>query len=135
MTNYVHFIISSKTNKQEHIIRDLKKYTSKQILKAIEDSNLESRKECLPRLHLGRGMLNLFAYARKTNSNNSTYQFWKQDYHPIELNTLEKTQQQVNYLHENPVRSGLVWEAWAYKYSSAIEYYTNSKGLLKLEIL
>jgi putative transposase len=41
--------------------------------------------------------------------------------------------QRLQYLHENPVRSGLLWEAWHYKYSSAIDYYTNEKGLLKIE--
>jgi putative transposase len=33
MTNHVHLIISSKSNKIEFIVRDLKKYTSKQIKK------------------------------------------------------------------------------------------------------
>ena len=31
--------------------------------------------------------------------------------------------------------SGLVWEPWHYKYSSAIDYYTNEHGLLKIEHL
>jgi putative transposase len=42
-------------------------------------------------------------------------------------------EQRLQYLHENPIRSGLLWEAWHYKYSSAIDYYTNEKGLLKIE--
>ena len=63
------------------------------------------------------------------------------NYHPIELNTAEKLKQRLDYLpvrtaerggHENPVRSGLVWEPWHYKYSSAIDYYTNEHGLLKI---
>ena len=76
-------------------------------------------------------MLNIFSYAGKSNTNNKAYQFWKQDYHPIELNTPEKLKQRLDYLHENPVRSGSVWEPWHYKYSSAIDYYTNEHGLLK----
>ena len=126
MTNHVHLIISSKENKLENIVRDLKKYTSKQILKAIEENNSESRKEW---------MLKIFKYAGKSNANNKEYQFWKQDYHPIELNTAEKLKQRLDYLHENPVRSGLVWESWHYKYSSAIDYYTNETRLLKIERL
>lgn len=35
MTNHVHLIISSNTKRLEEIVRDLKKYTSKQIIKAI----------------------------------------------------------------------------------------------------
>ena len=124
MTNHVHLIISSNTNKLEHIIRDLKKYTSKQIIKAIQDNTTESRKEW---------MLNIFGFTGRQNNNNKEFQFWKQDYHPIELNTPEKLQQRLHYLHQNPVKTGLVWEAWHYKYSSAIDYYTNEKGLLKIE--
>ncbi len=124
MTNHVHLIISSNTNKLEHIIRDLKKYTSKQIIKAIQDNTTESRKEW---------MLNIFGFTGRQNNNNKEFQFWKQDYHPIELNTPEKLQQRLHYLHQNPVKSGLVWEAWHYKYSSAIDYYTNEQGLLKIE--
>lgn len=126
MTNHVHLILSSGSNKIEHIVRDLKKYTSKQIIKAIKENNNESRKEW---------MLNIFNYAGKNNNNNKEYQFWKQDYHPIELDTAAKCKQRMDYLHENPVRSGLVWEPWHYKYSSAIDYYTNEHGLLKIEHL
>ena len=78
------------------------------------------------------GMINLFSYAGENNNNNTNYQFWKQDYHPIELNTAEKLKERTNYLHENPVRSGLVWEPWHYKYSSAIDYYTTEHGLLSI---
>ena len=126
MTNHVHLIISSISNKLEHIVRDLKKFTSKQIIKAIQENNAESRKEW---------MLNIFSYTGKNNNNNKEFQFWKQDYHPIELDTPEKMKQRLDYLHENPVRGGLVWEPWHYKYSSAIDYYTNEHGLLKVEHL
>ena len=126
MTNHVHLIISSISNKLEHVVRDLKKFTSKQISKAIKENNAESRKEW---------MLNIFSYTGKNNNNNKEFQFWKQDYHPIELDTPEKMKQRLDYLHENPVRGGLVWEPWHYKYSSAIDYYTNEHGLLKVEHL
>ena len=126
MTNHVHLIVSSTINKLEFIVRDLKKYTSKQIIKAIQENPNESRKEW---------MLNSFNFAGTNNNNNKTFQFWKQDYHPIELNSAEKTKRRLDYLHENPVRSGLVWESWHFKYSSAIDYYTNEKGLLVIEYL
>ena len=126
MTNHVHLIVSSTTNKIEHIVRDLKKYTSKQIIKAIQENTTESRKDW---------MLNIFSFVGQNNNNNKDFQFWKQDYHPIELNTNEKLKQRLDYLHENPVRSGLVWEPWHYKYSSAMDYYTTEHGLIKIELL
>lgn len=78
-------------------------------------------------------MLNIFSYTGKHNNNNKDFQFWQQDYHPVELSSNEKIKQRLDYLHENPVRSGLVWEPWHYKYSSGIDYYTNEHGLLKIE--
>ncbi len=126
MTNHVHLIVSTENNKIADVIRDIKKYTSRQIIELIEQNPKESRKEW---------MLNIFSFAGKSNNNNKNYQFWRQDYHPVELNTNKKLTQRLVYLHENPVRAGLVWEAWHYKYSSAIDYCTNEKGLLKIEFL
>jgi REP element-mobilizing transposase RayT len=126
MTNHVHLIISTKTNTISNLVRDIKKFSSKKIIEAISESNEESRKEW---------MLNLFKFVGSGNKNNKEYQFWKQDYHPIELSDAKKCEQRLNYLHENPVRSGLVWEPWHFKYSSAIDYYTNEHGLLEIERL
>ena len=126
MTNHVHLIISSDTAKLEHLVRDIKKFTSKQIVKAIQENEKESRKDW---------MLNMFSFIGKTNNNNKDFQFWKQDYHPIELNSNEKMRQRSDYLHENPVRSGLVWEPCRYKNSSAIDYYSDQHGLLNIQHL
>ena len=126
MTNHVHLIVSTTGPRIPDIVRDIKKYTSKQIIQAISTHPAESRREW---------MLNLFAFAGRNNANNTDFQFWKQDYHPIALDTGEKASQRLRYLHENPVRSGLVWEPWHYKYSSAIDYYTTEKGLLPMKLL
>jgi REP element-mobilizing transposase RayT len=126
MTNHVHLIISTKTNTISNLVRDIKKFSSKKIIEAISESNEESRKEW---------MLNLFKFVGSGNKNNKEYQFWKQDYHPIELSDAKRCEQRLNYLPENPVRSGLVWEPWHFKYSSAIDYYTNEHGLLVIEHL
>lgn len=48
-------------------------------------------------------MLNIFSFVGKGNKSNTNYQFWKQDYHPVELNTNEIFEQVLLYLHENPV--------------------------------
>jgi putative transposase len=38
MTNHGHLIISSDTAKLEHLVRDIKKFTSKQIIKTIQEN-------------------------------------------------------------------------------------------------
>ncbi len=45
-------------------------------------------------------------------------------------------EQKLEYVHENPVNTGLVFEPYHYRYSSAVDYYSNTeKGLLLVEYL
>ncbi|MDR6242098.1 REP-associated tyrosine transposase [Aureibacter tunicatorum] len=126
MSNHVHLIVgASGLNKLEEIIRDLKKYTSKRIIKAIEANLKESRKEW---------MLSIFEKAGKNNCNNKNFQFWKQDYHPIEVSNNKIMDQKLEYIHENPVKAGLVTTAECYLYSSASNYY-GLNGLLEIKFI
>jgi putative transposase len=43
--------------------------------------------------------------------------------------------QKLNYIHDNPVRAGIVYEQQHYVYSSATDYCTEKKGLLSIELL
>ncbi len=114
MTNHVHLIAKAKEGYElSGIIRDFKKYTSKRVLKAIEENLQESRKEW---------MLRIFKKAGEYNSNNKTYQFWRQDNHPIELYKAETIQQKLDYIHNNPVEEGFVASPEDYLYSSARNY-------------
>jgi len=127
MSNHVHLIASATPGYQlADIIRDMKKFTSRAIIAAIQDNIQESRKDWL---------LWMFKRAGERNSNNNTYQFWQQDNHPIELSSNEMMDQRLTYLHENPVKAGYVWEPQHYKYSSAIDYYLEQPGLLPLQLL
>ena len=127
MSNHVHLIASAKQGFMlTNILRDLKKFTSKQIFKAIKENPGESRKEW---------MLWMFIRAGKRNSNNKDFQFWQQDNHPIELNTAEMLKQRLDYLHQNPVRAGIVYEPQDYVYSSGIDYCTTMNGRILIEHL
>ena len=85
-------IISSSANKMEDILRDMKRHTSEKLREAIRTNSKESRKEW---------MLGLMHQAGQKNSNNSNFQFWQQNNHPIELSSPEVTQQKLDYLHFN----------------------------------
>jgi len=126
MNNHLHMVITSD---EEHpladIIRDFKKHTAKQLIKEIDTPN-ESRRSW---------MMWLFASAGKQNPNNEHYQFWQQDNHPQMLTTGTEITQNITYIHENPVRAGIVYSPECYIYSSGIDYYTQQKGLLPVEVL
>ncbi len=123
MTSHVHLIVGTKgENKLEGILRDVKRHTSKSVLKAIEENLQESRKEWL---------LWMFERAGKRNPNNTTYQFWQQSSHPIELSTNFIIDQKANYIHNNPCEAGIVTRPEDYLYSSAIDY-SGGKGLVEI---
>ena len=125
MTNHVHLLARAKEGHVlQDIIRDLKKYTSKQLITAIEENNQESRKEW---------MLNAFQFAASKNSNNKNYQFWRQDNKPIEVWSNNVIDQKLDYIHENPVEAGFVDHPEDYIYSSA-RNYAELKGLLEIEL-
>jgi REP element-mobilizing transposase RayT len=127
MSNHLHLIMSaSKDLMIGDILRDFKKFTSKQIFNAIKENPKESRREW---------MIYMFERAGKRNSNNKDFQFWNQDNHPIELSTPLMLKQRLDYLHENPVRAGIVFEPQDYVYSSACDYYGNRKGMIEIEHL
>jgi len=123
MSNHVHLIISAREGTQlSDILRDLKKYTSKRLIKAIENNPQESRRSWI---------LWLFRSAGQANSNNKNYQFWQHDNHPVQLSDNQMMEQRLHYLHENPVKAGLVFEPHQYVYSSAVDY-AGGKGLLDI---
>jgi len=127
MPNHVHLKMSAKVGFTiSNILRDLKKFTSKQIVKAIKENPKESRTDW---------MIYMFERAGKRNSSNKEFQFWQQDNHPIELINPGMLKQKLDYLHENPVRAGIVFEPQQYIYGSAMDYCTNQRGRILIEYL
>lgn len=126
MTNHVHLVVSAQNGfVLSDIMRDLKKYTSTQAIKAIEENQQESRK---------KWMLGIFATAGESNSNNTHYQFWRQDNMPVHLYSAEVIRQKLDYIHQNPVVDGWVSSPDHYVYSSAVNY-SGRKGLIDVELL
>ena len=110
MTNHIHLIARAKEGYNlSEIIRDYKKFTSKEIKKLLDDP-IESRREW---------MKVLFARAGEWNKNNVDYQFWKQNNQPIELYSNHIIDQKIDYIHNNPVKAGFVSNPEDYIYSSA----------------
>jgi putative transposase len=112
MTSHIHMIIGrNREPASEGIIRNIKKYTAVKIFQAIESNPEESRKALF---------LYLFKKEGRRNNNNTNFQFWQQNNHPIELATNEMIDQRLDYIHNNPVTAGIVLSPEHYLYSSAI---------------
>jgi len=124
MSNHVHLVISAGFTSLSDVMRDMKKFTARQILQSITE-DIESRREW---------MLYIFRYVGEKNANNEIYQFWQQDNKPIELYSAKFIDQKINYVHENPVNAGIVENAQDYCWSSAKDY-CGGKGLLDIELI
>lgn len=125
MPSHIHLVFKAKNNNPSDLIRDLKRHTSKEIQKSIEDNIQESRKEW---------MLWMMERAGKKNSNVKKRQFWQQHNKPIELWSNEVIEQKIDYIHNNPVEAGFVINACDWKYSSA-RSYAGEVGELKIDVL
>ena len=121
MPSHLHMIAATTKPaiKLSDVMRDFKKFTSKAMIDFIQ-SRPESRKEWL---------VKLFAQGE------DSWQVWQEGMHPEELFTPKFTKQKLDYIHNNPVAAGLVYEPQHYAYSSALDYYTGQKGLIEVMLV
>ena len=127
MSNHVHLLIQAKNNNLSDILRDFKKFTSQRIIAAIENNDKESR----------RGwMLWLFKQSESKEAIKVSYQFWQADNHAVLCFSLPFAWQKLTYIHNNPVRAGIVNKAEEYSSSSAADYYYGKqKGKVAITML
>ena len=136
MTNHIHLAAGIRYDLHENnydtykrqlssVIRDFKKYTSKKLVEMIAENPQESRKEW---------MLKRFRNAGTYDKKIVDFRFWNEGYYMEDVFTMEFLQQKVNYIHQNPVRQGLVVRAEDYPYSSGVDY-AGGKGMLDIEVV
>ena len=122
MTNHLHLLAQAQEGKKlGDIIRDFKRFTANQIIAKVREEN-ESRSEWL---------LHKFEWNAKYKSSHEHYQFWQAGNYAKECFSFSFAEQKLIYLHENPVRAGIVEHPEEYLYSSA-RNYTLKKGLLEI---
>jgi len=130
MTNHMYMIVGSKgENKVSDILRDFKKFTSKEIIRTLLVESTESRRDW---------MLNRFEYAGKNDKKIKNYRFWQEGNDAQEIFLNDYFNQKLNYIHDNPVKAEFVNRAEDYKYSSAIDWVPMAigrKGLLEVTLV
>jgi putative transposase len=104
------------------ILRDFKKFTSKEIIKTIIEYP-ESRRDWL---------LDRFEFAGRYDKKIKNYKFWQDGNEAKEIHSSKFLDQKIEYIHNNPVVAEYVDNAEDYKYSSARDY-CNVLGLVKIE--
>jgi len=111
MSNHIHLFARSSKGDLSGIIRDFKKYTSRRILETIDEQG-ESRRDWMRMVFKHHGCL----------KEGQTFQVWTHENHAEHVYSQKFIEQKVTYIHENPVRAGIVANAADYLYSSARNY-------------
>jgi REP element-mobilizing transposase RayT len=121
MPNHMHFVYRAIQNQPPGILLgDFKRFTSRKIV-----GDLLKKPEIQP----NKRFLKQFSIAAAGAHNVKHHQFWRHDNHPIELWSKRIIDIKINYIHQNPVKAGLVEFPEDYPYSSAKDY-AGRKGLL-----
>ena len=114
MSNHIHLIwqpICPQTHKSLQL--SFMKFTAQQMKFYLEVHDQQLLEKC------------------RVNAKDRIYQIWERNPHVFELFTPAVTYQKLHYIHENPVRAGLVKSAADYEFSSA-GFYENNIDNFKL---
>lgn len=111
MSNHIHLLVQAEHSNLSDIIRDFKNYTSKRFIEAMNDDT-ESRRDW---------MKMVFEYHGRFK-NKQTNQVWTHENHPEQIFSSKFIKQKLEYIHQNPVRAGIVEKPEDYIYSSARNY-------------
>ena len=118
MPDHIHLIIypPEKTSICS-IMRDFKKFTSKQIIKKLKEEKKVSQ-------------LRLFAsYADSLHQ----YSVWRNEFRSLHIYSKKVLRIKVNYIHKNPVKRGLVKYQEDYLYSSYRNYYLGDNSIIDVD--
>jgi putative transposase len=125
MTNHLHLIArAERPHTMSGFLRDFKKFTSKACMISIQNTQ-ESRREFL---------LDKFGFEAHITKRAEYFKVWQDGNHPILLESQTFLLQRLHYLHDNPVRQGIVENPEDYLYSSALNY-SGKTGLVKVELI
>jgi REP element-mobilizing transposase RayT len=121
MPNHVH-LIAAAPNLHE-VMRDWKRFTSRNLHDLLKANN---------RLEI----LSALSNATEPNRKRAGYlSLWQSGFHPKAVAGQNVFEQKLRYLHENPVRKGLVDHPEDWTYSSARDFNEWGSGVLDLDAL
>jgi len=107
------------------IVKALKEETAKRILKTLTgNSQYPWCRKTLDRLRLP-----------PTVHDESHYRLWNRRFHPFNVFSETKLQEKLNYMHNNPVKRGLVSAPGDWPWSSWRFYYLEDASILRMDRL
>ena len=120
LDNHFHLVVAGPD--LSNMIASLKKFTAWQVLFQLQ----EDRKDWL---------LNQLAYFKKKHKTESAHQVWQEGVHPQLIVNEEMLLQKIEYMHNNPIKRGLVDAAAHWHSSSARNFEANDHSIIALDPL
>jgi len=123
MPTHAHYILSAKSGYiLSDILRDARKFTAKEIVRQLQQD--------------GHGLYEWVFRdaAQKAGRPQGSYKVWSDGTHPVALVSEQMAIQKLEYLHNNPIRKGLVELPEHWRYSSAA-FYLDEKGPVQIDPL
>lgn len=140
MTNHIHLIAAHDTD-CEHLwktIGDFKKFTSRKIIGAILENEGESRKKWMLRHFWEENILcsddASCSVSKNTNPDIPHYHLWQRGFDRYCILNIKHLRQKMDYIHANPIRAGIVFKPWEYRYCS-YPNYCGEQGMLEIDLL
>jgi putative transposase len=123
MPTHFHWIVSSDEHCRatiSDIMRDIKKYSAWDLMKALEKDTLK------------KGLSKLFS---KSSIGYETQErkFWMKRFHDEGILNRGMLATKMQYIHYNPVKAGMCNNPEDYKYSSARNYLFDDQSVLKVD--
>jgi putative transposase len=119
LDNHFHAVLSGPD--LAGTLTDFKRFTGRTL---VEQIKVEKRE----------WLLNQLAYYRAAHKRSgSEHQVWQEGVHPQAINGDEMMQQKLEYIHQNPVKRGLVAAAEHWRYSSAHEWLPGASPCFKCD--
>ena len=118
LDNHFHAILAAPD--LTRVMADLKRHTARRLLEQLESEQAD-------------WLLNQLRYYRAEHKTESEHQLWQEGFHPQAIPSDEIMRQKLEYLHNNPVKRGLVASPEHWRYSSAHEWLSGAIPVLRCD--
>jgi putative transposase len=115
LDNHFHAIVEAPD--LSRVVMELKRYTAHRMIEQLEQEGCE-------------WLLHLLAFERAKHKRASEHHFWQEGSHPQALTDDAMMEQKLDYIHNNPVKRGLVSGPEHWRYSSAHEWLAGASPVM-----
>jgi putative transposase len=116
LDNHIHAILAAPD--LSRVMADFKRHTAQRIIEQLEKDQ-------------SAWILNQLEFFHARHKTQSVRQFWQEGFHPQAISDDKTMEQKIEYIHNNPVKRGLIAAPEHWRYSSAHELLPGTTPVMK----